>query len=278
MSFSHKTSYINTLENLESQSYSSPVGQHGTFNISVKDGGCPENKISPITKEIWDHLIQCGITLTAEHLPNKLNVTAYRESRNNSDSSDWQLAPQLFQRICQLRGTQEIDLFAPRLSLQIKTYFSWKPDPLSQETDAFQQNWFHKSLYAFPPFCMIPKVFSKFFKEKLPMTILATPASPSQLWYPEAMRMFIQQPILLTWRRDLLKIPKGKIHPLVQNKTLKLVAWTVLGQDYKWKEFKGRLPTLLNQQDQVVTQIMNWPVVNELACVLTGKLIYFVVI
>ena len=125
---------------------------------------------------------------------------------------------------------------------------------------------------------MIPKVFSKFFKEKLPMTILATPASPSQLWYPEAMRMFIQQPILLTWRRDLLKIPKGKIHPLVQNKTLKLVAWTVLGQDYKWKEFKGRLPTLLNQQDQVVTQIMNWPVVNELACVLTGKLIYFLVI
>ena len=277
MSFSHKTSYIKILENLESQSHSSPVGQHGSFNISVKDGGFPENKISPITKEIWDHLIQCGITLTAEHLPNKLNVTAYRESRNNLDSSDWKLAPWLFQRICQLRGTQEIDLFASRLSLQIKTYFSWKPDPLSQ-ADAFQQNWFHKSLYVFPPFCMIPKVFSKFFKEKLPMTILVTPASPSQLWYPEAMRMFIQQPILLTWRRDLLKIPKGKIHPLVQHKTLKLVARTVLGQNYKWKEFKGRLPTLLNQQDQVVTQIMNWPAVNELACVLTGKLIYFVVI
>ena len=61
MSFSHKTSYINILENLESQSYSSPVGQHGTFNISVKDGGCPENKISPIQRNMgssytmWDH-------------------------------------------------------------------------------------------------------------------------------------------------------------------------------------------------------------------------------
>ena len=157
MSFSHKTSYINILENLESQSHSSPVGQHGSFNISVKDGGFPENKISPITKEIWDHLIQCGITLTAEHLPNKLNVTAYRESRNNLDSSDWKLAPWLFQRICQLRGTQEIDLFASRLSLQIKTYFSWKPDPLSQ-ADAFQQNWFHKSL-CFSPILYDPKGF-----------------------------------------------------------------------------------------------------------------------
>ena len=30
---------INVLENLEAQSHSSPGGQHGSFNISVKDGG-----------------------------------------------------------------------------------------------------------------------------------------------------------------------------------------------------------------------------------------------
>ena len=33
------------------------------------------------------------------------NVTADWESRNNSDSSEWKLAPQSFQRICQLRET-----------------------------------------------------------------------------------------------------------------------------------------------------------------------------
>ena len=90
------------------------------------------------------------------------------------------------------------------------------------------------------------------------MMIYVTPAWPSQLWYPETMIMSIQQAILLTWRRDLLKNPKGEIHPLVQNKTLKLVAWTVSGLDYKRKEFQGRLPTLsLNQEDQVLTQIMD---------------------
>ena len=126
---------------------------------------------------------------------------------------------------------------------------------------------------------MIPKVLNKVLKDKVPTMILVTPAWPSQLWYPEAMRVSIQQPNLLTWGRDLLKNPKGEIHPLVQNKTFKLVARTLSGLDYKWKEFQERRPTLsLNQEDQVLTQIMNRPGVNELADVLKEKLIHFVVI
>ena len=131
----------------------------------------------------------------------------------------------------------------------------------------------------FNPFGMIPKVLSKVLKDKVHMMIFVTPACPSQLWYPEAMRMSIQQPILLTWRRDLLKSPKREIHPLVQNKTLKLVVWTVSGLDCKRKEFQGRLPSLsLNEEDQVLTQIMNRLGVNGLAGVLKGKLIHFEVI
>ena len=63
----------------------------------LKMGGTQNLKL---TKEIWDHLLQWGITLTAECVPSKLNVTADWEP----DSSEWKLAPQLFQRICQLRG------------------------------------------------------------------------------------------------------------------------------------------------------------------------------
>ena len=135
--FSHKTSYANVLENLEAQSHSSPGGQHGSFNI-LKMEGTQNLKLVQLAKEIWDYLLQCRITLTPEYLPSKLNVTADSESRNNSVSSEWKLAPHSFQRICQLRGIPEIDLFASRLSHQIKTYFSWRPDPLSQAADAFQ--------------------------------------------------------------------------------------------------------------------------------------------
>ena len=67
---------------------------------------------------------------------------------------------------------------------------------------------------------MIPKILSKVLNEKVPMIILVTPAWSSQSWYPEAMRMSIQQLILLTWMRDLLKNPKGEIHLLVQKTKL----------------------------------------------------------
>ena len=67
----------------------------------LKMGGTKNLKPVRLEKKIWDHLLQCGITLTAEYLPSKLNVTADWESRNNSDSSEWKLAPQSFQRICQ---------------------------------------------------------------------------------------------------------------------------------------------------------------------------------
>ena len=60
--FSHKAGYTNVLENLEAQNHSSSGGQRGSFDISVKDGGDPELKTSPISKRnmgsyspIWYH-------------------------------------------------------------------------------------------------------------------------------------------------------------------------------------------------------------------------------
>ena len=80
-------------------------------------------------------------------------------------------------------------------------------------------------------------------------------------------------------RKRSLKNWKGEIHRLVQNKPLKLVAWTVSGLDCKRKEFQGRLPTLsFNQENQVQPQFMNLPGIIKLAGVLKEKLIYFVVI
>ena len=59
---SHKTGYTNFLKNLEAQNHSSPGEQHGSFNISVQDGGYPEFQVGPISKRnmvssfpMWDH-------------------------------------------------------------------------------------------------------------------------------------------------------------------------------------------------------------------------------
>ena len=74
--FSHKTGYTNFLKNLEAQSHSSPGRHHGSFDIFVKDGGTQNLKLVQLAKEIWDHLLQCGINFTADYLPTNLNMTA----------------------------------------------------------------------------------------------------------------------------------------------------------------------------------------------------------
>ena len=177
----------------------------------MKMGGTQNLKMVELAKEIWEYLLKWGITITAEYLPSELNLTADWESRNILDSSEWMLSHQIFQKVCQIRGFPEIDLFASRLSHQIPTYVAWKPDPHSHATDAFQQNWAHKFLYAFPPFCMIPKVLNKTLKEKVPKLVLITPAWSTQVWYPKILNMSIKSPILLPRRKDILKIPKWKI-------------------------------------------------------------------
>ena len=91
--------------------------------------------------------------------------------------------------------------------------------------------------------------------------------------------MLINSPILLPWRKTLLKNPRGEIHPLVQNRTLQLVAWTVFGLDCRRREFDRQLPTLSSgQEDQILMQIMSQPGESGLAGVLEEKLIHFLVV
>ena len=114
--------------------------------------GTQNLKLLQSAKEIWDHLLQCRITVTVECLPSELKVTADWEPRNNSDSSEWNLALQLSQRICQLRGTPEKDLFA---SHQIRTISS-DQDLLFVETRSIKPS--SRCL----PTKLVPQVFMLF--------------------------------------------------------------------------------------------------------------------
>ena len=135
-----------------------------------------------------------------------------------------------------------------------------------------------QSPVCFFPFCMIPKILNKTLKEKVPKLVSITPAWKTKLWYAKILSMSIKSPILLPWRKDLLKNTKGEIHALVQNRILQLVVWTVSGIDCRRREFQRQLPTLPpSQEDQILMQIMKQPGESELAGVLEGKLIHFLV-
>ena len=109
-----------------------------------------------------------------------------------------------------------------------------------------------KNLFAFPSFCMIPKVLNKTLREKVQKAILITPAWKTQVWYAKILSMSIKSLILLAWRKYLLKNYKGDIHVLVYNNTLQLAGlqemgisdsdfnfisksrWPSLNANYKW--------------------------------------------
>lgn len=65
-------------------------------------------------------------------------------------------------------------------------------------------------------------------------------------------------------------------HPLVQNCSLQLAAWTISGNPYLIQDYQKRLPLLsLVQEDEIRVQIMTLPGESGLDGVLNDRLIRF---
>ena len=165
---SHQTSPFNVFENVQSQINPLPGRQYECPFLPDENGGTQNKEMIAISKEIWGFALSKEIMLTAEYPLGRLNVSADWTSRNSQDSSEWILSPRVFQEICVKWGFPELDLFASRGCHQIPSYLSWKADPHSLATDAFQQSWKHRGLlYDFPPFSMIGKVLLKVTTEEV---------------------------------------------------------------------------------------------------------------
>ena len=85
-----------------------------------KMGGTHSRELMEITAQVWEWSIPRNIMISAEHLPGRLNTTADHESRLKGDSSEWMLDPAVFHQIMEALGPCQIDLFASRLSAQLR--------------------------------------------------------------------------------------------------------------------------------------------------------------
>ena len=159
------------------------VDKTAVLSYLMKMGGTGSREMTALAKEIWEFALPQKIIITAEYLPEKLNVRADWASRNFQDFSEWLLSPKVFQMISRNWGTLEIYLFVSRACHQRHTYMVWRPDPHSQATYALQQKWENLGLLcAFLPFSLIGRVPLRVREEGLTM-ILVTPSWPAQPWY-----------------------------------------------------------------------------------------------
>lgn len=90
-----------------------------------------------ITRDLWMWCLERNIHIQAQYLPAFLNHLADMESKSMKDRK---LDRQTFVSINKRYGPLEVDLFASRLTNQCRHYFSWRPDPFAEATDAFLQN------------------------------------------------------------------------------------------------------------------------------------------
>ena len=203
-------------------------------------GGTHSPQMMQLTHRLWNWSLERRILLSAEHLPGRLNQIADRESRMHGDSSEWKLSPLVFRQIMKQMGACQIDLFASRLTAQLDTYMSWRPDPGAVATDALAQPWNLTRGYAFPPFALIGRCLRKVHKEKVPELVLITPIWPTQPWFPMLVSMAIRRPIQIPAAPDLLRNHRGESHPLIRQGSLNLATWLVSGDYLQRKEFQKK--------------------------------------
>ena len=202
-----------------------------------KFGGTVSPELNQLTKELWLWCLERNISLQATHLAGILNCTADEESRVMKDRTDWMLCPRVFSRICQLTGPLQVDLFASRLTNQLSSYASWRPDPEAVATDAFSLDWTQFQGYANPPWNLVGRVLSHVRNQRADVVLVA-PVWKSQAWYPMLLEMLVQQPLLLPDKPNLIQPTHRVNRPDI---TPTLAAWVISGIDSKARSFRREL-------------------------------------
>ena len=76
-------------------------------------GGTVSKELITLTRDLWMWCLERNIHITAQYLPGKQNEVADAKSRT---MTDWKLDLSIFQKIDNLFGPIEVDLFASRLT------------------------------------------------------------------------------------------------------------------------------------------------------------------
>ncbi len=145
-------------------------------------------------------------SLRSAHIPGKLNQGADMLFQSNVPSKEWTLHPQTVQRIWEIFGKAEVDLFALEDNSYCPTYYSKVRNALAHE-------WSNLLLYAFPLIALIPQVIRR-IKERGHKVLLVSPLWKNQPWLSELTQLLLAAPWPIPLRRDLLSQANGTIwHP-----------------------------------------------------------------
>ena len=215
-------------------------------------GGMTSKSMDALAKDIWSWCLDKEIFISAVHLPGILNSADFY-SRNFSDSTEWMVKKDIFQRLCSQFFQPDIDLFASRLNRQLEVFCSWFPEPGAIHYDALSMSWQNYTPYIFPPFSLLSKVINKIVDDQVEKAILVFPVWKSQSWYPLLLDNICSFPVRLPRHKDLLTLAhNGDVHPL--HRSLRIAAVTVSGRRCKVEDFQQELCRLYSTHGHKVPE------------------------
>ena len=145
------------------------------------------------------------------------------------------LDPNIFQCLDKIWGPLQADLFATRFTRQLQRFYSWKPDPKAEATNALVQNWSGVKGYAHPPWCLISHVLLKVRSDQATV-VLITPLWHTRAWFPTLLELLADYPILLPQVQQII-VPSPNCVGPVQETAPQLVAWMVSSEDSELEKF-----------------------------------------
>jgi hypothetical protein len=238
-------------------------------------GGTVSLQCNKIAVEIWTWCIANDIWLTAAHIAGKENLEADQASRKFKDNLEWKLDEKIFNKICDLWGTPDLDCFASRLNAQLKNYCSWKPDPDCIYVDAFSIDWkIVNNVYVYPPFSLLGRCVQK-MRRDMAKGIIIAPLWTTQPWFPRLMDILVDTPVIIQKKKGLLKLPLQQMsHPLEGR--LRLIVCKVSGIVSENVDFQRTLPEYsCCHGNQVLKNSIIHTLPGGFATVLKGRLLQF---
>ena len=191
-----------------------------------KQGGAHSQSLSVKAEEILLFCQEQAITLSARHVPGKLNIVADALSRPHCVlQTEWTLVHSILQRVWSRFHKPMVDLFATQFNHRLPLYVSPVPDPQAWSVDALSLSWEGLIAYAFPPLPLVGKVVRKARRDG-PCLLLVAPRWPAQPWYPELLEIAQPDPFPLRARNEELVQPRSGI-PHGNVRVLDLHVWHI---------------------------------------------------
>ena len=203
--------------------------------------GGKHESLDSIARRIWTWCIDRNIQLSAAHIAGSDNKEADKLSRSVNDDLEWSLDQQIFNKLHARYPQMRIDLFASNLNAKLEQFVSRLPTKNAFAVDAFSIQWTNHLFYIFPPFSLLPRIMQKIEEDKTQAIIIA-PLWPTQVWWPELLRLTKSEILVLPPTQKILRLEHkpGTLHRLTK---MQLAVFSISGRHWESEVFRKNLKT-----------------------------------